>query len=196
MQHSCQRRSSGLLRTLSATEITLAWHVTERRLSALTWRSGWSRRRTRRAEESSPRCPLCWCRSRSPPGTAPSPHFHQCRPETKTDGSMRGYSDMLMCGKLTPSQTDISIRTRAVLLESLAGKVDGGSRPETMTTVFARCNDFLLSGLLKALKCFPKQSFCGGRETLNPFSSVLLRGSSPEDLSMIQVKSQDNLVRF
>lgn len=30
-----------------------------------------------------------------------------------------------------------------------------------MTTVSTCYNDFLLSGLLKALKYFPKQSFCG-----------------------------------
>lgn len=92
-QRWCVDSKQAPLHTLSATEITPAWHVTERRLSALTWRSGWSRRRKRRAEESSPRCPLCWCRSRSPPGTAPSPRFRQCRPDSRQTGGLLWHVD-------------------------------------------------------------------------------------------------------
>lgn len=65
-----------ILNTLNynGSDVSVWWWPT------LTWRSGWNRRRLQRAEESNPRCPLCWRHSRSPPETAPSQHFHQCRP--------------------------------------------------------------------------------------------------------------------
>lgn len=50
-------------------------------------------------------------------------------------------------------------------------KLNQSSGAKTMTTVSPCCNDFLLSGLLKALKYFPKQSFCSTSETAILFSS-------------------------
>lgn len=50
-------------------------------------------------------------------------------------------------------------------------KLNQSSEAKTMTTVSPCCNDFLLSGLLKALKYFSKQSFCSTSETAILFSS-------------------------
>ena len=160
--------------------------------STLTWWSEWSRRTLPRAEESSPRCPLCWLHSRSPPETAPSQRFHQCRPargHTAQWGiALQVFAVYYKNPHCTCLKTEARLHTSVSPWSSYSysqeglwpplvccerqnsghfqnlGKSTKALAAETMTTVSTCYNDVLLSGLLKALKYFPKQSFCGVSE--------------------------------
>lgn len=96
----------------------------------------------------------------------PTAHINKMKPESKCQsesslGSVEMVFDPLHFGLLWKAK-----------LQSLPKsiKFNQSTGTKTMTTVSTRGNDFLLSGLLKALKYFPKQSFCGTSETANLFN--------------------------
>lgn len=89
---------------------------------------------------------------------------------TLTNGCQSEYSFSTVEEVSDPLHYDSLLKAKLQTLPKSV-KLNQSSGAKTMTTVSTCCNDFLLSGLLKALKYFPKQSFCGTSETAILFSS-------------------------